>query len=228
MSVRWGAFLLAFVPASAAAQEIDIRGPVRGCILTREWWSVPAPIEPNYWLSGGAVSERVASGSVGAGAELTTGIKELGEGRRSRGALELRLGPWAQVAAQNAGGLVEGGATLHLGSVDDHPKHESSLFMFDVRAGGGYGSFVSGRTPFVALALAWGFRTVIDRHTVGGACDPEPRPPLVAEASAVRIVTTVRRAVDFPASELGLALEVSFTSFLLPWRISEEHERPSR
>jgi hypothetical protein len=86
--------------------------------------------------------------------------------------------------------------------------------MFDLRLGAGYGAFPAGRSPHVALGFGWGYRVAYDRGTWGGACDPPPRAPLLADASVARLVTTVRRATDFPAWEAVIAVEVSPTWLL--------------
>jgi len=228
-------------PGPAKAQEIQVNGPLAGaCDLSLVPYSVPAPLETTYWISGGVAAEldARASASIGGGAEITTGLSEFVgpapvseaglQRQQRRSQLDLRLGPWGQVTSRAPGAVFEGGLTAHLGSVNDSIRLASSLAMFDLRFGAGYAHFYEGRSPQISIGLGWGLRTVFERHTGGGACDPEPPPPLVADATAVRLVVTARLATEFPAKELGLAIEVTPTTIFLPWRIREERQRGSR
>jgi hypothetical protein len=143
----------------------------------------------------------------------------------------LRVGPWAQGETSSAGARVEGGITTHLGVTEGYLPG-LGLFapagVLDLRAGAGYGAFHGMRSPHLTLGLAWGYRWVDDRVTWGGACDPDIEPPRVADATLVRLVTTVRRTTDFAALELGLALEVSPTVALEPARARQKRYRTHR
>jgi hypothetical protein len=142
---------------------------------------------------------------------------------------ELRVGPWLAGETRSAGALVEGGVTAHLGTVDDYVNGLVFLErygVFDLRLAGGCGAFPEGRSPHVGLALGWGYRFVFDRQSWGGACDAEPAPSLLADATLVRLVATVRTATDFPATEVLLGVEISPTMLLAPKRASYRPRRP--
>jgi hypothetical protein len=231
--------------ASAASEEIEITGPISGaCRLTLERYVVPASAEWSYWIASGVGdlrqdrAERVLP-YIGVGGEITTGVLEYSgfpsrperwtsrrPGRQNRA--ELRIGPWAAAQTRSAGGLLEAGLTAHLGTTDDSLKRLTSFGVFDLRLGAGYGAFVDERSPYAMAALAWGIRTVFERHTWGGACDPVPPPEPVADATLVRIVATARRAVDLPASEITIGLELSPTIAFVPMRLHRKRFRPDK
>lgn len=227
--------------APVAAQEVRITGPISGaCVAVLARYCMPARVEWAYWISGGILTdigprgvERVLP-RVGLGAEMTMGVWSPSMApetftrpwRENRP--ELRLGAWAGAETRSTGALVEGGLTAHLGTTDDHLNtlfYQAPKGMFDLRVGAGYGAFSGGRSPHLALSIAWGYRTVFERHTWGGLCDPVPEPPAIADATLVRLVATLRRPLDFPAWEAVLAVELSPTAVLVPWRNQPERRR---
>jgi hypothetical protein len=253
--LRFACFFVCFAIVAAAspcaAQEISLSGPLAGAcpaVLARYW--VPARVEWGTWVTSGVtglVSAGTASASafVGAGVEATAGVVDYRGFPAPRVGLhsafapredraELRLGPWAAAETRSVGAVVEAGVTAHLGTTGDLIQVlflAAPAGMFDLRLGGGYGAFVDrgrgdGRSGHVTLALGWGARVVFARHTWGGACDPAPPPALFADATLVRLVATVRRAIDVPATEVLLGIELSPTWALAPMRAQRRPMRP--
>ncbi len=231
----------------SSAQEITLTGPLEGaCPLILARYRTPASLEWSYWIGTGVSGIRQmgadhVSAFVRAGADMTVGVLTYPgfpapspprgfERPQYRGNVaELRLGPWAAAETRAAGALVEGGVTAHLGTVDDYVNglvYVEPYGVFDLRLAGGYGAFPEGRSPHLGLALGWGYRFVFDRQSWGGACDPEPTPPVLADATLVRLVATVRTATDFPATEVLLAIEVTPTMALALARSSYRPRRP--
>ncbi len=228
---------VAATAAQAGAQEIQLTGPLIGC------WdrpiSVPTRFEWSYWIAGGGVLDaapRLSGGAYGAaGAEITiAAVTYVGFPAHSipprlrtpevRAGLrpyhdsvfgQLRAGAWAQAATRAAGALVEGGATVHVGTVAD-PMGQ--LFKaapwgtFDLRAGAGYGAFPGERSPFVSFGLGWGYRFLTDRAMQGRTCDPVPAPVWSGEAKVARLVVTGRRSALGEVWEFGVGVEVSPTA----------------
>lgn len=232
--------------APCGAQEIELIGPIQGaCIARLDRYSVPARLEWSSWLSGGLTLDMPRHNgvrslpAVGLGAELTLGVLEYPgfpaakRGSSERGdpegnRAELRVGPWTSVERSAVGALVEGGLTAHLGTTDDSLNALvllAPLGMADLRVGVGYGAFPDGRSAHVAIGVGWGYRVVFDRGSWGGACDETPPPALLADATLVRFVATVRRTTDFPATEVGLAIELSPTAALIGSRNRQRRHR---
>src|SRR5262249_1181293 len=156
-------------------------------------YSVPARLEWAYWIGAGTLADSARDRSthfsafVSAGYEVTLGVTQwVGfpaspstrpkeESWRGADHAELRRGTWAQGEQRSEGGLVEGGLTLPLGTVNDDVRrlfHSAAPWgMFDLRAGAGYGAFPTGRSKEFAVALAWGTRFVFDRGSWGLPCD---------------------------------------------------------
>jgi hypothetical protein len=225
------------VATAAGAQEIQITGPIRVCMEAD--FSVPTRFEWSYWVAGGGLVDaapRVSgAGYAGVGAEITTTVvnyvgfparclpprlhaPELRAKLRPYGNHyfgQLRAGAWAQAATRPSGALVEGGATLHLGTPADALEHilvAAPWGMFDLRAGAGYGAFPAERSPFMSLGLAWGFRFLTDRTVWRSSCDPVPATVWFGEAKIARLVVTGRRAALGGVWEIGVGLELSPTA----------------
>ena len=253
LDILAAATLLAVTSVTEAsyAQEISLTGPLKGaCIARRDRYSVPSPLEWDYWVGSGIVVDVArdhatrSTSFLAAGGEITTGIAQYagfpaparvrGSGPdarpwRGREYAELRAGPWVQAELRPGGGLVEGGLTFHLGTLDDDLRvlfYTAPYGMLDLRIGGGYGAFPGGRSKEISLSLGWGYRFVFDRGTWGGACDPPPKPSAIADATLLRLALTVRRATDLRAWEGVLAIELTPTWTLVPSRLEQRRFRP--
>lgn len=234
-------------PSTARAEEIQLDGPLAGaCIARLDHYCVPAVLEWTSWVSAGATDLRQGLQGriepfVGVGAEVTRGVLTYGgfpapypryapgHGSRRLDHAEVRLGPWAAGETRATGAALEGGLTAHVGSTNDYRYASAQwtpLGNIDLRLGAGYGAFLSGRSPYLVVGLGLGYRVVFDRHTWGGACDPMPRADALDDATLVRIVATLRRPTDFPASELLIGIEVSPTSVLVWSRAQRRRYRP--
>jgi len=244
LGITFAVFLLGSgLGARASAQEIQLTGPLSGACPAVAWWmQVPATWEWAFWVSGGVAvqgrGDEIVTFPAGfVGAELTTGVSQwdgfpapgLPEDRRARpteawrrNQAELRLGGWLVASARESGGLFEGGATAHFGTTSQSLRnlvHAALGGMFDLRIGFGHGAFAESRGPHVTAAIAWGYRWVFDRETRGGLCAPRPLPASLADATLVRLVTTLRVPTDLPAWEVVVALEISPTAPLFPFRL---------
>jgi hypothetical protein len=194
----------------------------------------PALAETTTWVTAAGGWERAPSGRpsgslglVGVGAETTFGPVLRWRGFPAGGRwqrdfdreAELRVGAWASGATRLEGGLLEGGATVHLGAVN-HAEWGS----FDARAGGGYGTIEAARSPYVVVALAWGTRSFQERYGDCGPVHGSGSPPAHGFGSVLRPVLTVRRSLDgLAVTQLTVGIELSPT-FLLPpyswWRLA--------
>jgi hypothetical protein len=228
---------LAAIATSVGAQEIPLTGPLRFCPDAE--FSVPTRFEWSYWIAGSGLVDatpRVSgAGYAGVGAEITgTVVNYVGFPARGlpprlrspevRAKLlpyrhtyfgQLRAGAWAQAATRPTGALVEGGATLHLGTVADALEQlwtAAPWGTFDLRAGAGYGAFPGEHSPFMSLGLGWGYRFRTDRTLWGSSCDPVPATVLSREAKIGRLVVTGRRAAHGDVWEIGIGLELSPTA----------------
>jgi hypothetical protein len=200
-------------PLPAAAQEIQIPGPLEACItlLIRE--GVPAVSETSWWLSGGGGLRPVEStgdavGVFGAGAEVTVGLTTFGSSRRYGGAMELRWGPWTSLFTDIDGARAEGGLLLSLGQV----RH-AQWGTYALRIGGGFGDDGLGLAPHVVATVTGGVRHVKARYQDRGACDPPAKPKPDAFASGVRLFATSRAALEGDSVwqlTFGIELEPTF------------------
>lgn len=213
--------LLSLISGVCAAQDRLANEPLT-CpdVLVIE--SHPADAEWAFWGTGAALFPQgdATSWMAGAGAEMSFGLFRYGgfplrHGIRYRDG-EVRWGPWLSGGANGEGALVEAGLKLHAGGV-----RFAQWGTFDLRTGLGYNRMGQEPEPQWNAGLAWGLRTVVDRHQRRGYCDPPLQPQAFAEASLLRFVLTVRRGLgQAPASELALGLELSPT-FVLPPAVCE-------
>jgi hypothetical protein len=167
--------------SSAAAQEIQLTGPLCGAPAARARRSV----EWATWLAGGGSwgAGEKARPSVATGSELTFSSVTL-----APASLELRWGPWAQIGTDFVGSRGEGGLAVALSDVMVGPVGFAGL-----RLGGGTGDDASGKRPHVVGTLFVGGRTAA--HSAR-ACATARR--LDALEAGARIFVGLRRTLDGP------------------------------
>ncbi|MDF2695486.1 MAG: hypothetical protein K0S65_3869 [Labilithrix sp.] len=190
-------------------------------------------------LSAPAVAEVAVVGSVGAardesrwsvagggGAEITFGGRlwngfPSGDYGRANSAAELRAGPWASITTRAHGVIFEAGPKVHLGAV-----YHASWGTFDLRPAIGTGEFAAGHSALTSLTVAYGVRSEPRRYYDQDACvegkrlvfmGPPKKPALFALASVYRVFGTYRRAIELPAWEVVLGIEVSPDWVLPPY-----------
>jgi hypothetical protein len=213
--VRALAAVVLLSATSASADELPIR-------CTRSPEGIFPCIEGSFWTAAGVsrVSDHSRS-ELGIGTDVTFSLAHYhgfpsGAYGGSHGDAEIRAGAWflaALTGVHDQGALVEGGLEV----IDGGGWH-SSWGTFDLRVGGGYGSFTGERRAHAVATLGYGVRSDLSRY--GWHRRPN-WPRHFAEASIARVVFTVRRTSE--ASEIVLGIELSPTFFLPPvtwWRIA--------
>jgi hypothetical protein len=217
------AFLSALaLPRPAAAQEIQISGPLQDCILLLVHDTVPAAAETSWWLTGGGGVRLADGGSdglgiLGAGAEVTVGLTTFGSPRRYGGPVELRWGPWAGGLTDLGGVRVEGGLLMSVGQV----RH-AQWGTYALRIGGGFGDDGLGLAPHAVVTLTGGVRYVGARFHPRGACDPPAAQEPDAFATGARLFGSARAALEGEGLwQLTFGIELEPTFFFPPYSLGK-------
>jgi hypothetical protein len=210
-----------FSAGPLSAQEIQVAGPVKGCILLLIREAVPARAEWSWWLSGGGGAlwrlgkDSLRLGVAGAGAEVSFALAQLGKQHRYGGPVELRWGQWAMGSSDFHGGRGEVGLLMSVGQVA-----HAQWGTYALRLGGGYGDDTLGRRPHVVATFTGGVRYVADRYHDRGACDPPARAKDSAFASGARLFATARSTLDTDrAWQLTFGVEIEPSWFFPPYSL---------
>jgi hypothetical protein len=224
------ALAVVLASSAAAAQEIQLTGPIGGCrrLFCREDKGGPASVEWSSWLAGGGgVLHRAGGGNgawtFGVGMEATAGLWTFSSGTperphagtlRSGDRFQLRGGPWASAVTDGKGIRGEGGV-LVLYSVD----RKSPWIVPAVRLGAGWGNDQLGKVAHLVTVFTLGPRSAPDRWR-RSTVESEPEAPL-AFVSGFRTFVMMRAAFAGDAPyQLTFGIELEPT-FLLPpysWR----------
>lgn len=208
-------------PASAAAQEIAVDGPIHACIALLLRDSTPADLEWSYWIAGGGGYRfgddgKTSLGVLGVGTEATAQVATFSPNRYG-GAFEFRTGPWWGVVSDFSGMRAEGGMLLSFGQVS-----HAQWGTYALRLGGGMGDDGLGLSPHVVATVTGGIRYAGARYTERGACDPKPTPKEVSFVSNVRLFATARATIEADRPwQLTFGLELDPTFFLPPYSLGK-------
>lgn len=176
----------------------------------------PATLESSAWLGVGGGYRLVGTElfdvvELSAGAELTGQLATFGKPAQYGGAFELRVGPWAAAVFASPDVLGEGGFKLSVTQTS-----HAQWGTFDVRVGGGAGSFESPWAEHVVVTATGGVRSFPDRYrtSAGGT------PTVLAFGSVLRLflTTRVRQGSASPWEiTAGIELEPSFLGPPYSW-----------
>ncbi len=177
----------------------------------------PAELECSAWLGVGGGSRLVGNelftfAEVSAGVEGTAQVATFGPAAQYGGAYELRLGPWAAVALASPAALAEAGFELTFTQLAHAP-----FGTFDVRAGGGAGSFESPWAPHFVVTATGGVRSFPDRYR----SSPGGTPTVLAFGSVLRLFLTTRVRMESVSPweiSAGIELEPTFLAPPYSWR----------
>jgi len=213
--------LIILTAEGAAAQEVELPGPIVACPAILLLDSIPANLEWSYWITAGGGLDTMGSGrqfgAFGAGTEVTTQLAATGKKYQYGGAYEFRGGPWWNIVSDFRGTRAEGGYVVSFGQIQ-----HAQWGTYSVRVGGGIGDDRLGLSPHFVVTVTGGVRYAGERYSERGACDPKPEPKAVAMVDQFRLFATARSTLVQGAPwQFTFGVEFSPTFFLPPYSLGK-------